>query len=426
MLHGLVGLFADTLPLHLQKPLLDAGRLRVIPRETYDESRSTSFGESLVSARVGPFQNAADNATVVKGIEWTATTIYGAMVAFLCVREPHVIAGTAVRELFDLMTRRVHNQPKFRAAMAVVSELWGRFSRPAMLIDGSPYVDIPLDMPTTSLDNAPPVAYIYGFLLSDYIDRKQAARILLDIRLSPEKSTFLSAPTPLQLAETRDEGVAGLRSLAREYSSSPPTGAFARLYTRPGVAELGCLQYFLFLLEMRSYVQGDALHCDNLSQCAREYAHRGSRPHAPLQRDTFRGAVTTAHILRYARRDDTHDPARTTLAYELEPGVFQNNVVPTVRLREAFRGEDYSRLGPDSPFVGADPFLIEAAFMFPVDTVQVESAEGAAKRKLETTVDAAAARDPNMFKRMRAGTPVDWDREVRFVNMALSSRGDPI
>ncbi len=425
MLHALLALYGDSLPLHVTKPYLEVHNMRITSHETRTVQTETGGFSDLATSvpRITPFHNVADNATVVEGFEWTSLTLYGCLAGFLCIREPHIILATSVRTLFELMTRHVREQPTFRVAMSVVSELWGRFSRPAIVINSNAYVDIPIEMPCVF--GVPPVTYIYGFLLSEFIDRRLAGQLLLTIRLCPEKTPFLSRPSPLRLAETRDEGLVGMHALAREYSPTPPTGPFALLYSSPGVAELGCLQYMLFYLEMLTYVQCNALHCDNLSRCIKEYARCGNRPHPPLHPNTFRGSVTPHHVVRYARRDMTHDPARTRFAYELEPGVFQHEVVPTVRFHEAHRADDYARLGPESPFVGADPLLLEATFMIPVDRILVESQETKAKRKLEDRVADAFARNPDLGKRMRYGLgppSPSWSDEVRIVNMALSSR----
>lgn len=426
MLHPLLNLYGDSLHLHLQKPLLEPNCMRITANETSLRPEDV-FGATLPeSARITPFHNAADNATMVDGFLCDSENMYGCLVGFLCIKEPHVIRAESVRVLFEIMTRNVRDQPTFRVAMSVVAELWSRFSRPNVTINGKNYIDIPLEMPGNSVHGVPPVTYIYGFLLSKFIDVRQAGQLLTTIRLCPEKTPFLSRPTPLRLAETRDEGIPGLRSLAREYSSTPPSGPFAQLYSLPAVAELGCLHYALFYMEMLTYVQCKALHTDNIDRLIKDYARCGNRPRPPLRPTTYRGSVAPAHVVRYARRDFAHDPARTRHAYELEPGVFQHEVVPTVRFCESVRNEDFSRMGMDTPFVGGDPLLVEAVFMIPIDRIVIESREAKAKRKLDEQLTDTLARDPDIIKRMRRGlgppSPRAWADEVRIVDMALSSR----
>lgn len=426
MLHGLLALFGDTLALHTTRPYLDPQDLQVCVREL---PVPVTGLDSFLADPDAPtaFQNVADTASVVKGFAWHSETIYGCMLAFLCLREPHVMSRDAVRDLCKILGQRIGSQPQHRIGMSVLSDMWSRYSAPSVTILDTGYVDIPQEMPGIVPSDARPVSYVYGLLLSGLVERKQAARILMTIRLSPEKTPFLCMPTPLQLAETRAEGVPGLRAMHREYSGVPH-GPFAELYTPPSVRELGCMQYWVFFLEMLTYVQGDVLHCDNLDLCRREYGRFGSRPHAPLTESTFRGAVTPHHVVRLARRDTTHDPSRTTHAYELERGLFQNQVVPTVRFAADARSEDYSRLAPGTPFAGADPFLLECVFMIPIDHVRIESSEQACKRKRASELEDEFTRSPRwQTARGRIGngpqmTDAQWEHEVRIVEMALSSR----
>lgn len=413
MLHALLALFGDALAANTMRPLLDPNELRVCHKN--DLVEQPLFGQGMHTPNDEMFYNVTDNATLVRGFVWSSENIYMSLVAFMCIREPHVIAVSSVNTLLDCLRRNLSEQPRYKAAMTVISELWGRASLPTVNIEGKPYVDVPTEMRNILPDAAPPIVYVYGFLLSDLVERKIAAKVLLTIRLSPEKTPFLSMPTPLRLAETRMEGVQGLKAMDREYSQRVPGGPFSELYDMPRVGELGCMQYFIFFLEMLTYVQGETLHCDNLAQCRREFGRYGNEPHAPLENHTFRGAVTPDHVLRNARRDMTHDPSRTMYAYELESGVFQHEVVPTVKFAAAHADQDVSRHEFGSPYVGSDSFLHECVFMIPVDRVVVPRSSSDVKRKSD-----ACSSDPS--KRPRTPSVYSWDEEVNFVMKSLGTR----
>ncbi len=394
LLHAVLSVFGDTLALHAMLPYMDMQGLRMSSR--------TKTAPTLAAPRCEIFLDTSHIASVVDGFAWSSTTIYGLLLGFFCINEPHVIASSAVRDLHQVMTANILEQRNHVAAMQVIAELCGRLSVPTEVIDGAEFVDVPLQMGGSFPADTAPVACLYGLLTSRLFDRKQAAKILLAIRLAPGKTVVFPKPAPLRPAAMRAEGIAGLRALHREYAARVPDAPYARLYDAPRVAELGCMQYFTFVLEMLTYTQSTTPDYDNLEQCQREFGRFGAHPHTPLIMESYRGTMTPQHVLRYTRRDAAHNPAQSTHAYELESGVFQHQVVPTVRHRAAQCGQDVTRT---ARFHGSDPFMRECLFTIPVSTVRAKMPRWQAKRKLDQLIDLRKSADPGIMKRMYNPNP---------------------
>jgi len=392
LLHCILAVFGDTLVLHATRPYMDVQDLSVSctvrhPTAPFEKNMAPLFG------------NMTGLESRVDGFQWTSETIYGFLLGFFYMGEPHVITTEAVRAIHHVLAANVTEQRNYTAAMQLVADLCTRLGAPVR-IDGRDYVDVPVRMGRMFPTNTAPVACLYGLLTSALFERKQAAKLLLSIRLCPFKSAVVPHPAPLRPAAARETGVAGLHALHREYATRVPQTPYAALYSPPRVAELGCMVYFTFLLEMLAYVQADTLAHDNLAQCQREFGRFGTLPHAPLAPDAYRGTVTAHHIVRYARRDTSHDPAVTAHAYELERGVFQHQVVPTVRV--ACGATDTAR---SSAYLAADPFMRECMMLLPICEARFQMPRWQAKRKLDELVNMRLAADPGIRKRMYNPNP---------------------
>lgn len=398
LLHALLSVFGDTLALHATQPYLDPENLQV--------SHCAPIAPASFAARRGNSEGVFGTgglASVVNGFKWSSTTIYGFLMGFLCIKEPHIISTESVCALRRTMAANLVEQRHHVAVIHVIGVLETRMCMPSENIDGVDYVDIPVEIGAPFPQSVAPVVLLYGLLTSTMFDRKLAAKILLSIRLSPTKSCIAAAPMPMHPAAQRPEGIAGLRNMHREYAAHTPEGLYTQLYAPTRVAELGCMQYFTFFLEMLTYAQTKTLCHDNLEQCQREFGRFGTRPHAPLTNESYRGMVTPQHILRYARRDEaTHQPAVTSAAYELEAGVFQHQVVPTMQFARANHHVDMTRA---AAFHSNDAFMRECLFMIPVGVVRANMPRWNAKRKLDAIADAYMRTNPNIAKRIRNEDP---------------------
>lgn len=387
LLHAVLAVFCDTLVLHATRPFMDVQDLHVACTV---EHPPASFEVQAKS----PFGNVTGIESRVEGFRWESETIYGFLLGFFYASEPHVVAADAVRDMHAVLAANVTEQRNHAAAMQLVSEMCTRLGTPVQ-IDGRDYVDVPARMGQLFPADTAPVACLYGLLVSELFERKRAAKALLSIRLCPYKSAVVPHPAPQRPAAARPEGIAGLRAMHRVYAARVPQTPYAALYAAPRVAELGCMTYFTFCLEMLTYAQADTLQHDNLAQSQRDYGRFGTAPRPPLTRDTYRGAVVPAHIVRHARRDATHDPAVSTHAYELESGVFQHQVVPTARFADA--GADTTR---GAAYQTADPFLRECLMLMPICEARFQMPRWQAKRKLDALFSLRTGADPDIVKRM--------------------------
>lgn len=357
-LHTILAQFADTLSLHAMRPLLDVSDLDLTPPPPGRLGRTHPY--------LAP---QASESSRVAGFAWSSTTLHGAILAFLCIRDPHIIAIDSVHVMYRMFCENIAAQTACPGAMHVVSEMSQRPSRcPTLIIRGTTYVEIPIEMRGALKEAAPPVAYLYAIIASPLFDRAIAAQLFLSIRLCHGKASVGGTSAPFRLAKMRDNGLAEMNALDREYTTVLPSGPYAELYTPARIRDIGCMQYMTFFLEMLTYTQCDYLNHTNLTVARREFGKYGTAPQPPLSRDTYRGMVTPHHIVRHARRDK-RDVQTNRHAYEIFTGVFQHEVLPVLRFRPKATACDISRAG--GPLHGCDPLIRECVLEIPIARVRM-------------------------------------------------------
>lgn len=407
--HGILGRFVDTLSHHARKPFLDEHVVKVLP-----ETPSNAQRPDLAAPYRGFLVTPPAKMTVVDGFYNGSGTLQSAIVAFFCLSEPHIITVEAVKLLYRLFCQNPRFQSRSSRCMHVVDALYQKLQSPHNHIQTTAYIEIPSEMYGLVEENVPPVAYLYALLVTDIIPPNFAVQLFLSIRLCPRMNRVFPRPSSFKPADTRTCGVEGLMKLHRVYQTALPTGEYSRLYTAVKAPDIGYMHYLTFFMEMQTYVQWVTLGGGDLQKCKQEFGSYGVDPHSALKPGMYRGMLSPAHIVRYARRDG-RDIHTNVHAYEIDANEFQHQVVPVVRFRDSARIKDISRVCADtgspseqSPLVGCDPFLWACLFTMPIDYITVESLRTFQKRKLAELSDVLKSDLNPVLKRVRTDSSVPW------------------